>query len=161
MHARSQGRRSTSSRGNTAYIQGNTVRKADIQERRPLETRKPLSHAIRKNRDKAVYMNFGYLCFLSLALCFAGFVLIGYIQLQYENTASVKHIARLESQLNTLKLDNDEKYNRIVSSVDLKEIKRVAIEELGMQYAGEEQIVVVSGEEDDYVRQYADLPSSK
>ena len=33
--------------------------------------------------------------------------------------------------------------------------------ELGMKYANQGQIVVVDGEESDYVRQYADLPKYK
>lgn len=143
------------------YVQGNTVRKLNTYENEAEAPKRELSHAIRKNRDKAVHMNFAYVLFLSVALLFAGFVLIGYIQLQYEMTSSAKNISLLESRLNSIRLDNDEEYNRILSSVDLEEIKKIAIEELGMQYAKEGQIVEISGEESDYVRQYADIPNSK
>ena len=81
--------------------------------------------------------------------------------MQYEITSSVKNISRLESQLNNLRLDNDEEYNRVLASVDLEEIKKIAMNELGMKYANQGQIVVVDGEESDYVRQYADLPKYK
>lgn len=165
MSGRSQGRPAANRRQtayrNGAYVQGNTVRALNVQEAVKEAPKKQLSHAIRKNRDKAVHMSFGYVMFLSAALFFAGFVLIGYIQLQYEMTSSVKNISNLEKQLNNLKLDNDEQYNRILSSVDLEEIKRIAIDELGMQYAGQGQIVIISGEDSDYVRQYADIPNSK
>lgn len=159
------GRQSTNQRkttyGNGAYIQGNTVRKLNVRESVEAIPKKKLSHAARKNRDKAVYMNMGYVIFLSMALAIAGVVLMGYIKLQYEITSSVKNISKLESQLNNIKLDNDEEYNRILSSVDLEEIKKIAMNELGMKYANKGQIVVVDGEESDYVRQYADLPKSK
>lgn len=165
MGRQSQGRQSTNQRkttyGNSTYIQGNTVRKLNVQETVEELPRKKLSHAARKNRDKAVYMNMGYVIFLSMALVMAGFILIGYIKLQYEITSSVKNISKLESQLNNMKLDNDEEYNRVLASVDLEEIKKIAMNELGMKYANEGQIVVVDGEESDYVRQYADLPKSK
>lgn len=103
-------------------------------------------------------MNLGYVLFLSLALGFAGFVLIGYIQLQSDITASVKKISRLESELNNLKLSNDEELSRIESSIDLEEIKRIAMEELGMTYAEEGQIIEYSSEGSDYVRQVTELP---
>ena len=64
----------------------------------------------------------------------------------------------MESQLNALKLDNDEEYSRITSSVDLEEVKRIAIQELGMKYAEEGQIVIVEGGGSDYMRQMADIP---
>ncbi len=139
-------------------VQGNTVRKLAIQEELETAPSKKLSHEARKNRDKAVHMNPGYVLFLSVALCVAGFVLIGYIKLQSEITASVKNIATLESQLNEVKLSNDEEYSRILSSVNLEEIKRVAIQELGMHYAQEGQIVSISGEGSDYVTQLQDIP---
>lgn len=81
-----------------------------------------------------------------------------YIGLQSDITNSIKNISRLESQLNALKLDNDEEYSRITSSVDLEEVKRIAIQELGMKYAEEGQIVIVEGGGSDYMRQMADIP---
>ena len=52
-----------------------------------------------------------------------------------------------------MKLANDEEYNRIISSIDLEEIKRIAIGELGMTYAQEGQIVLYVNEDNDYMRQ--------
>lgn len=145
-------------RKNYGYIQGNTVRKLDISTVIEEEPKKKLSVATRKNREKAVHMNMGYVMFLAVALFVAGVVLVGYIQLQFMNTNSVENIAVLESQLNNLRLENNEEYSRITSSVDLDEVKRVAIEELGMSYASEGQIITFSGEGSDYVRQYALIP---
>ena len=102
-------------------------------------------------------MNLGYLLFLVTALASAAFVLLGYLKLQSEYTLTVKHIASLESELNNLKLSNEEEYNRAISSVDLEEIRRVAIGELGMRYAKEGQIINVTGEGSDYVRQLAEI----
>ena len=88
----------------------------------------------------------------------AGYVLIGYIQLQAETTAEVEKIASLEKELNNLKLSNDDELARINSNVNLDEIKRIAIGELGMVYAQEGQIVYYNNEGSDYVRQFGDIP---
>ena len=103
-------------------------------------------------------MSAGYVLFLSLALLATGCILVGYIKLQSDITNSIKNIARLETQLNDLRLANDEEYNRITSRVDLEEIRRIAIQELGMQYAKEGQIVTFESENNDYVKQIAAIP---
>lgn len=103
-------------------------------------------------------MSLGYVLFLSCAVIAAGFILMIYIGLQSDITNSIKNISRLESRLNTLKLDNDEEYSRITSNIDLEEVKRIAIQELGMKYAEEGQIVTVTGGGSDYMRQVADIP---
>ena len=70
----------------------------------------------------------------------------------------MEYISKLEKELNDLKLANDEEYTRITSSVDLEEIRRIAIQELGMQYAEEGQIISFASESNDYVKQLADIP---
>lgn len=145
-------------RNKTAYIYDNTARELDIREEVRRKPQRKLTNANRKNREKAVHMNLGYVTFLCLALVAVGVVLVGYISLQSDITNSVKHIATLESQLNDLKLANDEEYSRITSNIDLEEIKRIAIGELGMTYAGEGQIITYSNEGSDYVRQYKEIP---
>ena len=140
------------------YIEGNTVRRLDaVQQLQQTRKIPELSHSIRKNRDKALYMNLGYVVFLIAALASASIILINYIKIQSELTITIRNIANLESQLNDLKLSNDEDYSRAASSVDLEEIRRVAIGELGMRYAKEGQIINVQGEGSDYVRQMAEI----
>ena len=140
------------------YVDGNTVRKFNVVEeiQKPIE-RKPVNNTVRKNREKALYMNLGYVLFLVAALVVAAMILIGYIRVQSDIILSVKNIAAMERELNDLKLTNDEDYARAASSVDLEEIRRVAIGELGMRYAKEGQIINVSGEGIAYVRQLAEI----
>lgn len=138
------------------YVYGNTVRKADVQHQLQEAPRKRLSHEARKNRDRAHHMSLGYVVFLAAALCASGMVLIGYIRLQSELTNKIKVVSKMESQLNTLRLSNDEEYNRIINSVDLEEIKRIAIGELGMTYAKEGQIINYSNTGNDYMRKATD-----
>lgn len=137
------------------YVEGNTVRKLNLVEelQKPLETKENG----KKNRDKSLYMNLGYVLFLIGALAIAAMILMSYIRVQSDIIISVRNIASLESELNNLKLSNDEDYARAASSVDLEEIRKVAIGELGMRYAKEGQIINVSGEGSDYVRQLAQI----
>ncbi len=138
------------------YVQGTAVRREDI--RRQLDApKKQLSHTTRKNRERARHMNFAYVLFLTMAMAVTGFVLIHYIQMESSITTSVKAVAAKESELNALKTENDEALSRIETSIDLEEIRRIAITELGMTYAGEGQIVEIPSEGSDYVRQYADI----
>ncbi len=139
--------------GNNVYVYGNTARRLDVQRQLEQEPKRRLSHETRKNREKARHMNLGYVVFLMAAFCTCAFILINYIQLQSELTNRTRGLATLESQLNNLRLENDEAYSRITSSVDLEEIKRVAIGELGMTYAEEGQIITYSNVTNDYMRQ--------
>jgi len=153
----------------SAYVNGSAARQLEIGERyrevsrqadirRELEQpKKQLSHAAYKNRQKAHYMNFAYVAFLSAALVLTAVVLIGYIRMESSITSSVKQISRLESQLNSLKMSNDEHLSRIESSVDLEQIRRIAITELGMNYAAEGQIIEIPHDGSDYVRQYTEI----
>lgn len=140
------------------YIEGNTARKLDVRRAIEEKPRKRLSNETRKNRDRAYHMNFGYVIFLAAALFVAAYVLIGYIRLQADLTAQVEQIATLESRLNSMRLANDEELVRINSSIDLEEIRRIAIGELGMGYASEGQIVGYTNESSDYVRQFGEIP---
>ncbi|MBD5543706.1 MAG: cell division protein FtsL [Lachnospiraceae bacterium] len=144
--------------GNSSYVYGNTVRKLDVTTAIEEEPRKKLSNATRKNREKAARMSLGYVMFLAVAMMVSAGVLIGYIQLQSDNTMAMEKIASMESELNDLRLKNNEEYSRAVSNVDLEEVKRIAIEELGMKYAEEGQVIQVEGAKDDYVRQYTEMP---
>lgn len=146
------------SRQNQAQIQGNTVRSLNSGQALEALPIKKLSNHTRKNREKAYHMSAGYVIFLSVALVAAGLILSGYIKLQCDITNSIKNIAKLESTLNVMTMDNDEVYNRILASVNLEEIRQIATKELGMKYASEGQIVKITGEDSDYVRQYRDLP---
>ncbi len=141
------------------YIDGNTARKLQSV---PVNRNRTQDDQIRRQQVKRQHrvapMNLGYVFFMMLATLVVCVVLIGYVELQADITNRINHISKLESQLNDLKLANDEEYTKIMSSVDLEEIKRIAIEELGMKYAKDGQVITYSGEGNDYVRQYKEIP---
>ena len=145
-------------RTHDSYIEGNTVRKIKAAEeiQKPIERRESREQAKRKQQN-ALRMNLGYMAFLVGALVVSAVILMSYISLQSDIIIATKRVASLESELNNLKLSNDEDYARAASSVDLEQIRSIAIGELGMKYAKQGQIINVSGEGNDYVRQLAEI----
>jgi type VI protein secretion system component VasK len=148
----------TDVRRRTNYIAGNTARQLHALPDEYIRPVRKVNHAPRKNRDKALHMNIGYVLFLGAALIAVGLVLTSYLTIKSEITSSIKHISQLESQLNSMKLDNDERLSRISSSTNLEEVRQTAIQELGMQYAGEGQIISFNSEDNDYVIQKGEIP---
>lgn len=113
-----------------------------------------------QNRSRARHknlMNPALIVFMVGVMCLMAFFLIEYIRLQSEVTGTVTEIAKLETQLSSLKSDNDETLNEIDSSINLDDIKYRAIAQLGMTYAKEDQIVTYDGGSGDYVRQVSEL----
>jgi len=84
-------------------------------------------------------------------------LLINYIKLQADVTSSSQEIAAMEQQLTQLKAENDAAYNEINDSISLEEVRRRAIQELGMKYADRDQVVIYSGTEKDTVHQVSSL----
>ena len=132
----------------TPYTYGNTAKSLQEELEAP---RKILSNETRKNREKAHHMNVGYILFLSGALLACAICLISYVQKQSELTTKIAQVSRMEKELNTLKLSNDEEYTRINSNINLEEIRRIAIEELGMSYAEEGQVILYQKNKKDYM----------
>ncbi len=137
------------------YIVGNNAL-AQPQEQRGRE-REVSSQAL-ANRERSLQMNFAYVMFLTIAAVITVLVCVDYLRLQARYTTIQKESTRLEETLGTLRISNDEEYNRIISSVNLEDVKETAIEKLGMVYASEEQIVPYDAEVHDYVRQFQALP---
>lgn len=132
------------------YMYDNTARELQRELEKPL---KQVSNTTRKNREKIRHMNIGYILFLSGALLACTFCLVRYIQMQSEITTKIAQISKMEKELNSLKLSNDETYSKINSSINLEEIRQIAIEELGMTYAEEGQVILYQGNKKDYMHQ--------
>ena len=150
------------------YVNGNPARQLNAQQvrkeridRTKIEEerlRKSRRDAARRNRERAMYMSPTRVMFLSACVGLSVFAAVSLVQIQAQTTQRMKHIASLESQLTDLRADNDAKYKEIVTSVDLNYIKDVAINELGMTYASEEQVVYFSIENENFMDQYSDIP---
>lgn len=150
------------------YVDGNTVRELQPQpERRPkpnkeelekIRKKKQRKNAARRNRERAMSMSRGYVAFLSVCVVLSAITAFSLIQIQSDITQRMKRIAVLESQLTEMKALNDARHNEIITSVDLDYIKNVAINELGMSYATEEQVIYYTVENSNFMDQYSDIP---
>ena len=138
------------------YVYGNTARALkpiDKEVRSP----KRLTNKSRKNIDRDTGMNPGFMIFMTLAMILTGIVCVQYIRLQSSLTTYVNTLSEMEVELQGLRASNDDYESRIKGAIGLENIKKRAMDELGMTYASDEQIVVYNSDGTDYVRQYVSL----
>ena len=147
----------------SAYIQGNTVRKAapvepEISNPERVRRNRPVSRRVKRNQDKALYMDAPYVFALTVAAICTLFLCINYLTMQSSITTKVKEIASVEKEIENLKAQNDALETRIKTSVDLDYVYKVATEELGMVYANKDQVRLYNKTESEYVRQNENIP---
>lgn len=142
------------------YVYGNAVPKPEQQapERRVSRPKKKVSRQVQKNRKKALRMSPGYVVFLSAAAILVLVICVNYVKLQSRMTGYSKNIASLQKELANMREENHTKYNAVMDSVNLDEIREKAQKELGMVYASPEQVVGYPRPSADYVKQYEDIP---
>lgn len=143
-------------RGNNTYVYGNTARAL-----RPIEqeVRSPrrLSTKSRKNIKRDSAMNPGFMIFMTLAMVLTGIICVQYIRLQSSLTTYVNTISAMEIELQSLRAENDDYESRIKGAIGLENIKKRAMDDLGMTYASDDQIVIYNSDGTDYVRQFVSL----
>lgn len=143
----------TTNRTNTQmnrYMYGSAAPKYNTQPRqvRPVQTEEHV-----ETRTKAAPVNMPVFILSLIAFAAIGFMMIQYIRLSSEITVLTSSITSLESQVDALRMENDEYYGRIMSNIDLEEVREIAIAELGMDYATADQIITYDSRIDDYVEQ--------
>lgn len=156
----------TAKRRQNVYVQGNTVRKIDPArtpvKRAPVEKRRPVvTHAVRRNREKALHMDLPYVIMLTIAAFCTLCICVNYLHVQASITSRIHNIERMEKKLELLKLENDALETSIHTSIDLDHIYQVATQELGMVYANKNQVIMYNPTEREYVRQNEDIPKYK
>ena len=102
-------------------------------------------------------MSFRLVLFMILMIAGMTTALIFYIKLQSDVTSTSREIAELEKELTEKKAQNAAAYNEINDSISLEEVRKRAIEDLGMKSADRDQVVIYSGEEQDSVNQVRGL----
>ena len=138
-----------------SYVYGNTARAL-----RPIEEeiRSPRrERSSRRKIDRDTGMNPAFMIFMTLAMVLTGIVCVRYIRLQSSMTTYVADLSHMEAELQSLRAENDDYESRIKGAICLEDIKKRAMDELGMTYASDEQIVVYNSEGTDYVRQFVSL----
>lgn len=167
MAARYSANRQTAGRrsAQNTYVYGNTVRQAEVMPRRreyeeAPAPQKKVSRQVQKNRKKALHMNPAYVVFLTVAACMALGVCVWYLQVRTELTSRSENITALQQELAQAKEENNTRYNAVIDSVNLEEVREKAMNELGMVYADSSQIITYQNPVNDYVKQYQQIPES-
>ncbi len=160
-----KGRRSTGNRNENydSYIYGNTVRVREPERRyeeQPRQREHTMAeiHTVRRNREKALQMDLPYVIILSVAIACVLVILVNYLHVQSSINAKIYHIEALETELETLRTENDALETRIHTNINLDRIYQIATEELGMVYANRNQVLLYDKTESEYVRQYENIP---
>ena len=149
----------------TVYIEeGNAVRKLNPEveyeeylerrrqeeERRQRDIRRARIHRQKVKKVTSVYA--------TMAIVFCVCFFVGYIYLQTQVTERTDNIAKLETQISTLKADNGAAEARINTAANLSNVRNTALNELGMVYANADQIVYYDMETTDHMNQYSKIP---
>ncbi len=159
-------RRVKSNHGRTAgeyTFDGSAVRKAQAVPRtgKRSTAERTVSRTAIRNRRKALVMSRGYVFFLAV-MCFATVLMcVHFLQLKEMITSQNTENAKLLSELTSLKSENDAMLENVTNNIDWDHIKDVAINELGMKYATQDDVVWYNTSGGTYVRQYQDVPSGE
>jgi cell division protein FtsL len=145
-----------------------TPKKQDVQKKQ--NSRRKKSPAVQKkvrnratqrrldaNRARETRFGVGYVAFLCVACIISVLLCINYLHLRSRITTQTVKIASMESNLSSLKQDNDAYYKEVIASVTIDDVRDAALNRLGMHYPSEDEIRYYSTQDGSYVRQYQDV----
>ena len=150
-----------------SYIHGSAApkpeadwREEQLRRRRQQDIGKNVKkhHRIRRNQERAMYMDLPYVIMLTLASICTLYLCVNYLHIQSAITARMHNIEAMEEKLEKMRTENDALETSINTSIDLNEIYEIATKELGMVYAKNDQVLLYDKTESEYVRQYEDIP---
>ncbi|MBQ4522436.1 MAG: hypothetical protein IJA10_05715 [Lachnospiraceae bacterium] len=146
------------------YVVGSAARKLEVvapqvpQERKEQKEQHREQQRVKANAQQAKEFNLQYIAVLGVALVLVVSACINYLKVQSQIVTQKKEIALLQADLTEMKEDNRINYERVMGSVSLSEIFRIATEELGMVYSTNDQVIYYDSVNPDYVKQYEDIP---
>ena len=142
-------------RYNTEYMYGSEApqRRVDVPVRVPRRKngnvsqerqRQAQDRRIEENRARATRVGGVFTLLIAAAIGVMLFTCTNYVSLINAKSTNAGKISTLQAQLEELKIENDQ--------------KELSIEELGMVYASEDQIINYKSGESEYVMQFKDIP---
>lgn len=142
-------------------VQGNTVRKIYEVPQQKGHAKELDTVPGRKHREQRSTLSIPYCIFLAAASVMILYMGARYLEQQAMSVAQQKKIASLESELSELQKQNADELNRIETSVNLEEIRDIAMNELGMVYATQDNVVLYKNTKQNYVSQYTEMPEEE
>lgn len=159
---------------NTSYIAGSTARKLNVVPEREYDTyARPIPRITDPQRRERAQVNerparkpnvgrgidFISMALLTVAMIATLFVCFQYLEAQSDSIQLGKQIVTLEGQLGKLTDENNAMEIAINKPVDLDEIYRIAVGELGMVHPNNNKVIEYESNEVGYTRQYEEIPS--
>lgn len=139
-------------------VEGNTVR---VQNRPEYSPKQEIRVHVRPETVPArVRVNVPYVLMLLAVTLLFGYLCFSYLKVQASINASMNRIANLEEQITKVRSENAVRENRLSAQMDLEEVYRIAVDQLGMTYPQDNEVVTYSEQMREYVRQYEDIPNS-
>lgn len=136
-------------------------RQAAVPERQVSTPQRPVSapqRQVYRQPKQLSGINGASLLILTLAIGATLYFCIEFLMLQNQVSGMEKNIVSMERELTTLRKENDAAYEQINTVYDLDYVYGVAVNELGMVYPNNNEVITFEKTDDGYVRQYADIP---
>lgn len=155
------------------YIEGSTAKVMTVPERAPKrESERTPQRAPRREQQvrtkkkvspqaqKALAFNFGYTVYVVAAVMIMVCACFIMLNMEARINTQQQNISNLSAQLETLKDDNAAYRVRLENMYSLDDVYDIATNELGMVYAKKGQVVYYDSANEDYVKQYQDVPEA-
>lgn len=154
----------------TYYTEGSAVRKqyvepeyeVPVHEEPRREDGLPSYAKVRKAKEQKglrFSMNPVFAVFMGTAVVATLLSCCQVLSMQAKVTGQSDTITILQAQVEALEEDNNAYETRINNNMNLDQIRDTAMNQLGMVYPSEGQVVYYTLTESDYVRQYQDVPA--
>ncbi len=130
-----------------------------IEERKYAAWKEETARSVARNREYIRRLSPFKVMFYSMLLVLFAIVCANYISAQSEAYRRSGNIASLQSQIETMKSDNDVREKRLAAGIDFMEVKKAASGKLGMVYPSESQVVYYTIGDSDYMLQYRSADS--
>ncbi len=152
------------------YVDGSTVRKIDQmpqRERTPQHRPQPKTapktvtkKQLSKKADRALAFNKNYTVFVVAAVMIMVVACVAMLYMESVIDRQKSNINNLEATLESIENDNAAYKMTLDSMYTLEQVYDIATNELGMVYARKGQIVYYESADEDYVKQYQDVPEA-
>lgn len=158
------------------YIDGSTARKIETAPRkvnrtqqRPVERERQVNRERQQVRERkhvnekaqnALAFNLKYTVFVVTSVIIMLSACIAMLYMESRVSVQQANINELETQLETIQEENAAYRVKLESMYTLDQIYDVATNELGMVYAEKGQVVYYESADEDYVKQYQDIPEA-
>lgn len=145
------------------YVEGNTVRKIEpVYDRPARKTSRPQAKPKEvvigyEKREAVLGMRYTLFLVFSLAVIFAACVI--YMNANIQLSRVKRSVLQEQERLSEIQEENAALAAEVADfQINLEEIYETATGELGMVYAGEDQIIYYDSSNSDYIRQFGEIP---